>query len=110
MNYRRLFSIVYLALFAAVIAFAGVTFLQLRKEHNQLLQTEEIARMQLAQRQETLRENQRILERLRTDPAFVEMVIRRRLGYAKPDEVIFRFERAEDIMRSLPAIGPEITP
>jgi len=30
--------------------------------------------------------------RLRTDPAYVERVIRRQLGYAKPDEFIFRFE------------------
>jgi cell division protein FtsB len=33
-----------------------------------------------------------MLERLRSDPAYVEMVIRRRMGYAKPDEFIFRFE------------------
>ena len=32
------------------------------------------------------------LRRLRTDPAFVEQQIRRNLGYAKPDEIIFRFE------------------
>jgi cell division protein FtsB len=30
---------------------------------------------------------------MRNDPAFVETVIRRRLGYAKPDEFIFRFEQ-----------------
>ena len=32
------------------------------------------------------------VERLRTDPAFVEMKIRQRLGYARPDEFIFRFD------------------
>jgi cell division protein FtsB len=38
-----------------------------------------------------LNEQEKILQRLRTDPDYVEMVIRRRLGYAKPDEYIFRF-------------------
>jgi cell division protein FtsB len=32
------------------------------------------------------------LERLRTDPAYVEKVIRRKLGYARPEEYVFRFE------------------
>ena len=32
------------------------------------------------------------LKRLRTDHAYVEKVIRRKLGYAKPEEYIFRFE------------------
>jgi len=46
----------------------------------------------LAEAREKLREQERILERLRTDPAYVEKVIRRRMFYAKPDEYIFRFE------------------
>jgi cell division protein DivIC len=37
-------------------------------------------------------EQQTTLERLRDDPAFVERVIRERLGFARPDEVVFRFE------------------
>jgi len=32
-----------------------------------------------------------VLERLRTDPEYVDKVIRRKLGYAKPDEFIFHF-------------------
>jgi cell division protein FtsB len=39
-----------------------------------------------------LAEQELVLERLRSDPAYVERVIRRRLGYAKPDEFVFRFE------------------
>jgi cell division protein DivIC len=40
-----------------------------------------------------LREQQKTLERLENDPAFVETLIRRRLGYVKPNELIFRFEK-----------------
>jgi cell division protein FtsB len=39
-----------------------------------------------------LHDQEIVLQRLRTDPAYVEKVIRRKLGYAKPDEFIFRFE------------------
>ena len=39
-----------------------------------------------------LREQEKIIDRLRNDPAYVEKVIRRRLNYAKPDEFLFRFE------------------
>ena len=33
-----------------------------------------------------------ILRRLRADPAYVEQQIRRNLGFARPDETLFRFE------------------
>jgi cell division protein FtsB len=32
------------------------------------------------------------LQRLRSDPSMAEKVIRERLGYGKPGEVIFRFD------------------
>ena len=53
---------------------------------------EKQGRERLAVAQQRLAEQERTLERLRTDPEFVEMVIRRRLGYARGDERIFRFE------------------
>ena len=46
----------------------------------------------LAVKEGELREQQRTLERLRTDPDFVEKIIRQRLGYAKPGDLIFRFD------------------
>jgi cell division protein FtsB len=42
--------------------------------------------------QERLKSQERVLDRLRNDPAYVDRVIRKKLGYAKPDEFIFRFE------------------
>ena len=71
---------------------AGFFFLQTKREYQLLLRSEAESRQQLAEAQLKLREQETILERLRNDPAYVEMVIRRRLGYAKPDEMIFRFE------------------
>ena len=92
MNLRRVIVTVYLLLFLAIGAASGIYFLDAREEYNRLRQQEEISRRRLAEVEAKLREQEKILERLRTDPVYVEKVIRRRLGYAKPEEFIFRFE------------------
>jgi cell division protein FtsB len=48
-------------------------------------------RRRLAEAQEQLRNQEKVLDRLRNDPAYVDKVIRKKLGYAKPDEFIFHF-------------------
>ena len=83
-------------------------FLQTRREYNQLLLAEAESKRQLAETQVKLREQERILDRLRNDPAFVEMAIRRRLGYAKPNEMIFRFESSGEVdLRHDEGVRPE---
>lgn len=92
MNFRRFLIAIYLLAFLAGVSVFGVFFWQTRQEYRQLLEAEARAKVRLAEVQEKVREQEMILDRLRTDPAFVEYVIRRRLGYAKPDEMIFRFQ------------------
>jgi cell division protein FtsB len=89
---RRLILSLYLAFFAAIGVGAGLFFLDAREEYLRLraIQVEDIRR--LGEAEARLREQEIILQRLRTDPAYVEKVIRRKLGYARPDETIFRFE------------------
>lgn len=92
MSLRRfIFSLFCLFLLGTGIS-SGVFFLEAREEYNRLKQIETVSRRRFAEAEARLREQERILDRLRHDPAFVEKVIRRRLGYAKPDEFIFRFE------------------
>jgi cell division protein FtsB len=50
------------------------------------------SRQRLAQAEQRLRDQERVLQRLRSDPDYVEKVIRQQLRYAKPSELIFRFE------------------
>lgn len=92
MNLRRLIFSLYLAFFAAISVAAGLFFLDAREEYLRLraIQVEDIRR--LGEAEARLRDQEIILQRLRTDPAYVEKVIRRKLGYARPDETIFRFE------------------
>jgi cell division protein FtsB len=92
LNFRRLIISFYLLLFLCLAAGSGVFFLQTRREYRLLLRAESESRQTLAEAQLKLREQEKILDRLRTDPAYVELVIRRQLGYAKPEEMIFRFE------------------
>ncbi len=91
-NLRRFIISLYLVLFVGVGVASGVFFLEAREEYLQLKQHEEASRRRLAETEAKLKEQERIIDRLRHDPVYVEKVIRRRLNYAKPNEFIFRFE------------------
>jgi cell division protein FtsB len=89
---RRVIVALYLLMFLGLCTASGVYFWQAREEYNRLRRIEADTRQRLAEAEARLAEQEKILERLRTDPVYVEKVIRRRLGYAKPEEFIFRFE------------------
>jgi cell division protein FtsB len=95
-NLRRLIVVLYLLLFVGIAVGSGVFFWQTRREYQHLQKTERMAQVRLAEAQEKLREQERILERLRDDPAYVELVIRRSLGYARPGEKIFMFSDQDE--------------
>jgi cell division protein FtsB len=77
---------------AGVLAGLSVVLSQTKAEYARLQTVEAATRQRLAVVEARLAEQEMVLDRLRTDPSYVEMVIRRRLGYAKPEEYIFRFE------------------
>ncbi len=89
---RRFIFSLYLLLFLGGIAASAVFFWQAYQEYSRLKEVEALGRQRLAEVERRLREQERILERLRNDPEYVESVIRRRLGYVKPEEFVFRFE------------------
>lgn len=93
MNSRRLIITLYALLFAGLGVGAGALFLDAHAEYTQLKQAEADGQRRLAEAQARLAEQEKILQRLRSDPEFVEKVIRQRLGYAKLGESIFRFEK-----------------
>ncbi len=89
---RRLVFIVYALAFVGAAVGSALFFLQTRREYVKLRGIEQRLEQRLSETEIRLAEQEEILRRLRTDPAYVERVIRRRLGYAKPDEFIWRFE------------------
>jgi cell division protein DivIC len=91
-NFRRVILSLYLLLFAGLGVTGGVLFMDARAEYDRLEEVEAANRARLSEAQARLQAQERVLERLRTDPAYVDKVIRKKLGFAKPDEFIFRFE------------------
>ncbi len=89
---RKILLGLYVLLIAGIGATGAYLFLDARAEYNRLMQVEALNTARLAEAQARLQEQESVLQRLRTDPSYVDKVIRKKLGYAKPDEFIFRFE------------------
>ena len=74
---------------------AGGQLLEARTELAQHKQAQAANEAKLAAARVRLAEQDRILQRLKSDPTFVEKVLRDRLKYARPGEVIYRFDTAK---------------
>ena len=93
MTLRRSVVAFYALLFVALTLFAGLFFLRTWSEVTALEAQERESRQRLAELQSHLAHQEARLERLRRDPVFVERAIREKLGYARADETVYRFER-----------------
>ena len=92
MNLRKVILSLYMLLFGVLGIAGSYLFVDARHEYERLERIESTNRQKLAEAQGRLKDQEKVLERLRNDPAYVDKVIRKKLGYAKPDEYIFRFE------------------
>lgn len=92
MFFRRLILFAYIPIIIGAAVSSALFFWQTRREYVKLRSNELRLEQRLSEAQLQLAEQQEILHRLRNDPAYVERVIRRRLGYARPDEFVWRFE------------------
>lgn len=91
LNWNKVITSVYVALFAGVAIWSGLFFLELYRDLSLLRAQEANNRRKLVEAQAKLDEQTRYLERLRHDPALLEEVIRKKLGYVREGEFIFRF-------------------
>lgn len=92
MNIRKLVLGLYAALFVAVALWAGLFFVQMHRDLTALKTQEAANQRRLADATSRLRAQEKYLDRLRHDPALVERIIRQKLGYAKAQEFVFRFD------------------
>ncbi len=90
---QRLIVLLYIVLLTGGGIWAGALLLEARAEYSQLKQIQAMHEAKLATAEARLREQERNLERLRSDPHYIERVIRER-GNGKPDETIYRFDSA----------------
>ncbi len=79
-------------LMAAFVLGAGTWFVEAHGEYKQLKLAEAVAEAKLENARRRLAEQEKVLQRMRTDPAFVEKVVREQLKFARPGEIIFRYE------------------
>jgi cell division protein DivIC len=91
-NLRQVIVSLYILLIAGLGVTGAVLFKDANDEFSQLKQVEAANRRRLAGQQQRLDDQVKVLQRLRSDPEYVDRVIRMKLGYSKPDEDIFRFE------------------
>ncbi len=92
MNLRRLILALYFLAIVGIGVAAGLFWFDARAEYNQLIQIQKDRRRLVAEAEVRLKYQEKVLERLTSDPTYVDKIIRRKLGYARPDEFIFRFE------------------
>lgn len=92
MTFRRSVAAFYALLFVALTLFAGVFFVDTHRELTAMREREAENRRLLAQLKQKLADQRVTLDRLQHDPAYVERVIRERLGYARPGEMVIRFD------------------
>ena len=87
-------AVVFLLVIAALLAVA-VWYLPLIKQNERM--RSEILRLQqnVATEEETARQIKVQIEALRNDPETVERYAREKLGLARPDETVIRFERPD---------------
>ena len=92
MNYSKLVQGLFGALFTAITLWAVSFFVQMHRDLK-ALQAQQAANLrQLATAEARLQAQEKYLDRLRHDPVLVEQLIRQKLGYARGEEFVFRFE------------------
>jgi len=91
-NSRRAITALYAVLLGLFGLGGGMLFLEARAEQAELRNRQARLERELAAAKSRLAEQEQFLSRLRTDPVLAEKVIRQRLGYGRPGEVVFRFD------------------
>ncbi len=92
MNYSKLIQGFFAVLFTAITLWAAAFFVQMHRDLKTLRAQQAASQRQLVEAEARLKQQEKYLDRLRHDPVLVEQLIRQKLGYAKGEEFIFRFE------------------
>jgi cell division protein DivIC len=91
-NFGKIIQVFFVVVFIAITLWAATFFVQMHRELKTLRAQEAANQRRLTDAQGRLAQQEKYLDRLRHDPALVEMLIRQKLGYAKGEEFVFRFE------------------
>ncbi len=94
-DFAKAFFYLLLTAFVVVGVFSAIFLQQTYREYTTLKQRQEQYARQLEQAERDLVYKEHYYKNLLNDPEFVERVARQQLGYARPGEILFRFESEE---------------
>jgi cell division protein FtsB len=91
-NWNKLISVGFIVAAAAIAICAGLFFLAMNRELAVIRAQAEANTRRLEEAREKLAKQEEYLQLLRRDPELVERVIRKKLGYIRGQEFVFRFD------------------
>jgi cell division protein FtsB len=91
-TFYKLLSVVLAVLLALGGAYAAKMVHDAQLEVDIFRQKQDEVQAQLTEQKNQLQKTQEFLQRLQNDPGFLDYIARERLGYARPDELIYRFD------------------
>ena len=92
MKFSKLILGIYGALFVVVTVWAGGFFLQMHRDYLTFKTQETANQRRLTEAQSRLASQEKYLNQLQNDPVLIERIIRQKLGYAREQEFVFRFD------------------
>jgi cell division protein FtsB len=88
---ERVILLMLLGMLIVLVIFFSSLMLQTYREYTNFRAREDRIEAKLIQARKEFEQKEAYLARLLEDPEFLERVVRERLGYSRPDELLFRF-------------------
>jgi len=88
---ERAIVLILMGVLCLLLLFFGGLVLKTHREYENFKARESRIEAKLIQARKEFARKEAYVIRLMEDPEFLERVVRERLGYARPDEVLFRF-------------------
>ena len=88
---ERALVLMLMGMFCVLVIFLGGLVLKTHREYQNFKARENRIEAKLIQARKEFVQKEAYMTRLIDDPEFLERVARERLGYARPDELLFRF-------------------
>ena len=88
---ERVLVLMLMGMLCVLVIFFGSLVLKTHREYQNFKARENRIEAKLIQARKEFLQKEAYMARLIDDPEFLERVVRERLGYARPDELLFRF-------------------
>jgi cell division protein FtsB len=88
---ERVVLFVLVGILSVLVVYFGMALSKTHREFENFKARQDRIELRLIQARKEFAEKEAYLRRLMEDPDFLERVARERLGYSRPDELLFRF-------------------